>query len=162
MSDGASVVVLASRKSAGPWGDSGWLVGSVLQLIEGGNRGPFWFVDVLSDRSREAPSLIIDSLEAEAAAKSLVVAAFVALADREEVGLLEDDGKLVIVEGAPWEFGGSWLPSPGAMETVLAWVKDSLKFVVVPLDDLATFDARSVATLESYGVEVRMAQHHAP
>jgi len=158
MSDGASVVVLVSWKSAGPWGDSSWLVGSVLQLIEGGDRGPFWLVDCLSDRSREAPSLLIDSLEGESVATSLVVAAFVALADREGLRLLEDDGKLTIIEGAPWEFGNSWLPSRGAMDTVLTWVKDRVKFVVVPLDDLTTFSSQSLATLESYGVEVHMSR----
>jgi hypothetical protein len=153
MSQGTTTFVMVGPTGIGAFHDPLWRVGATVQLVEGGNNGPYWLAAPAShaDAGAGPESLVIDSDDPQLVARSLVVLLAATVGDDALIAHLHRAHLITVEDGrrsirSPWRLSGADLDE----------CADSLsvRIGIVRLHERSALNAESVTALRSWGFTV--------
>lgn len=140
----------------GPFHSDEWRVGLTIQLVEGGSNGPYWLTtpgELIPGVARP-DFLLIDSLEPQKIADSLVVMLVATTTPQEHQKELLDVGVLTKTERGIG-FPSPWIFPKRVMKDRLLALSDSYRIGIVSLDEFSLISDQVISILRNWNIEVK-------
>jgi hypothetical protein len=153
VSKSTTTFVMVGPTAVGAFQDPLWRVGVTVQLVEGGNNGPYWLTAPATheDDGVGPESLVINSDDPQMVARSLIALLAATVGDDALVAHLQRAGLVRVSEGrrhirSPWHLSGADLDE--CVDSL------SVRIGIVRLAQHSALDDDSVAALRSWGFTV--------
>lgn len=151
MTTSSSAVMFISPKGVGPFYSPGWRLGSVSELAEGGNNGPFWII-----REPEAPAplyLPLVDLDDDRVLGSIALVLAATTQDPNLEGLLQDTHNLSFSNGSK-SFAPFWDLSERDVDRIFQALRNRVRLGVTVLEEQSLLTEQVIFKLRQSGMEV--------
>jgi hypothetical protein len=151
-----TATLLVSGKGFGPFGSPGWRIGQVLQLVEGSGRGPYFFIDELTqgDPTAIPRSMAIDSLEPNVVAESIVLALACCVGSGHVIDLLIESTNLDVEGDGRRRISEGWKLTSEMLRICADDLASDVRIAAVILDSRSLIDDKVLGYLREWGFEV--------
>jgi len=149
----STAAVMISGQSFGPWGDSGWRVAGIIEVVEGGSNGPILLPQVIDEsRPQHVKVVVVGSIKAKDVARSIL--AFLAYTWGPESLRSAFDTAGFLGRREPEGFvSDEFVPDDTLMSQAASAVGDLLKCGVVILDTISDISGQLASELRQLGLQ---------
>jgi hypothetical protein len=154
MSRFTSALVFTSPVAVSPFYSEDWRVSWSANLVEGSSGGPYWLPLPSFPEQLSVESMVIDSLEPELVADSLVLLLAVVFGGEALNWLLRESHNLTFPDTGKPEIAPFWELADDVRDCCIRDLIPKIKIGVAILDEESIFTRKVIAILSGYGFQV--------
>lgn len=149
MTDVSTALLMIGPSGVGPFHSPDWRVAGCAQLVEGGSNGPYW---LYGDTSGTERVLMIDSLDAQIVADSVLLLIAVMANNPKALGMLEATHNVSIQEQGQLSIAPYWDLADTVRNYVASAMRTSVRTGLVILDETSVANHEVIAHLLGLGI----------
>lgn len=149
MTDVSTALLMFGPSGVGPFHSPHWRLAGFAQLVEGGSNGPYWLYRDTSGRERV---LMIDSLDSQIIADSLLLLIAVMANNSKALGMLEATHNVSLQDQGQVSIAPYWELADTVRDNLASAIRTSVRAGLVILDDTSVANHAVIAHLLGLGI----------
>lgn len=149
MTDVSTALLMIGPSGVGPFHSPHWRLAGFAQLVEGGSNGPYWLYRDTSGRERV---LMIDSLDSQIIADSLLLLIAVMANNSKALGMLEATHNVSLQDQGQVSIAPYWELADTVRDNLASAIRTSVRAGLVILDDTSVANHAVIAHLLGLGI----------